>query len=330
VLALGGVHDTVLWTLLLFYSLGAASVALGRIRTPRSLQWHPLWLAVILLVVLCALQAVPWPRSWVAEISPLAAQAQSQLDGVLGDGSAYAYLSLDVNATWQAAARWWTLLLALFWLAQGFADRRVRRNLPWIVLALAALVLGIGVIQQLAQADAVFGLITPAHINARVGMGGPFINPNHAAHFFLLAAMTAAALLARSSRSRRRTVVLTLLLAAFVIGMMVRRARRSAALPWAAWSCSCASAGSTTTTATDRASVAIGGGHGRSPGGHRPRCAAVPAVQEFFNLVSLGQLIEWTVEIARARLGGLRAAPWSGVGAGAFGGVQVALAPSIG
>ncbi|MBN1946980.1 MAG: O-antigen ligase family protein [Bradymonadales bacterium] len=325
-LLFGGVHPTIQWGLLLFVSLLLLFVVLTDRMRGRSFVWHPVPLLPLLLSVWALLQVIPLPLSWLQVIAPLSARSVLALDGILGQQIRHAPVSLDPGATLASAARWWSVGLASLVLLQTVRSRRVRRIIPWMVLAMAVFTVVSGAIQAAVSTDRIYGLFQPWHSNAQIGPGGPFINANHAGHLYLMASMACLAMMGTPRRRSTYTILFGVFLLC-VAGMMHGGARGALLVLVI---CSLAWAVLPGRGLLERYRLLV-------PLGLVTLdvlallALKVEAFQTFFRWESLHPQLELgKFRLVGAGIAALEASPWVGLGADALPSAQVAVIPLSG
>jgi len=331
VLALGAVHPPVQFALTAAFSLLVVFWCLAAALRRSELYWHPVLLLPLGLALLAWLQTVPLPRGLLALLSPGAEQAASALDGALGMTLESASISQDQGASAAAAVRWLGLSAGGALLIGAAASRRGRHNVRGAIVGLALFAVVLGVIQQLFGIERIYGLVPPQTTNVTAGIAGMFVAENHAAQFMLLGLMVWLA-----SQVTQKTpspvwigVAVTLTLA---LGVTLTGSRASLVLALAGSTAILLAAsrpGDDNTVRSRRAPFAFA----LVVGVTLATLAALilPDVDVLTEADTLaGQLHLYKLEYQQAGLEVLAGAPFAGIGADAFGAVQLALVPRRG
>lgn len=302
------------------YSLLAAGLLGMRAVKDQPLVHHPILILPFLLAGLSWLQSVPLPTGLVTALSPQVGEAQAAIALALGGSPEHTPLSVDALASRAAALRWWMVGAGLLAVAQLAQMQAALRRTHRLIIGLALFLPAVGLLHAVAGTTAVYGLVTPEHINAAVGWSGPFINPNHASHFLLLgAALTAHAVSRSNDRSR---TLLMLVHAVCVIGMIAngsRGALLAIAIVDGGFAITAIRRGQAQVLAAAAALVLAVGGLW-SLGSER--------VRDFLTLADVeDQLDPVKLQVQAEALETVAIAPLVGLGADAFGAVQVSQVP---
>ncbi len=174
--------------------------ALSRLHQKRrALVVPPLALGLLVLFVLTALQAMPWPGDLVAILSPKVAEVRA-----FAVNDAAGPLSYEPSATWREAAK--LLLYFIVVVTVAALVRTERENAVGLTarpIAIAGLAsLGIAFVHRIAGLQDLYGLLDTHRA------GGPmwttFLNQNHAAGFLNLSGAAAVAVALRTKSRLRR------------------------------------------------------------------------------------------------------------------------------
>ena len=208
---LGGVHSSVQLVSMALFTVVLLAILVGQLRADEPLLLSPFFLFAAGFAILAALQLVPLPFSLLEILSPETARAVGSIDDAFARDHMFTPVSLDGAATAGAAVRWWALALAIAALGNLAARRRVRKATPWIVVALTSFLLVIGLVHALLDLERIFGVFQPQHSNAHSWFSAPFVSGNHAAHYLVLGAATAMVLLGGSSTGAKRALLLAII-----------------------------------------------------------------------------------------------------------------------
>ena len=229
VFLMGAVHAPVQLALTAVYT-ALFVAAIIRLRLDgRPLVWHPVLVLTGGFCALAILQSIPLPAEWLQRISPNTAEAVGALSEIVAETARSAPSTLSREATLTAAARWWMVTLGVWILFLGAhsggakGGRSQKQTMERVVLFMAGAVLLVGLVQVLSGTDRVYGLLSPGHRGARVGWGGPFINPNHASHLLLLASLLCAVIVIR--RGPKESIHVLIFQAVLAVGMAANGSR---------------------------------------------------------------------------------------------------------
>jgi hypothetical protein len=175
---------------MLFYSAIAIVLLARGVFWGASVRWHPILLVPAGLALVSVFQTVPLPVSWVEFLSPQSASSRQALGELLGQVSSAFPLTMDLTATYAAAARWWTLALAMFLLLHAYRDRHLKELAPMLVVYLGLFSVVLAISQYALGSNRIYGLFETTQASARPLFSAPFIAPNHTGQFLLLAFMS--------------------------------------------------------------------------------------------------------------------------------------------
>ncbi len=324
-LLLGGTHTGVHLALLLALALGLG-LRLARRRsngTRRSLRWHPLALGLGAFALLSWAQAIPVPMAALRLVSPLSASAYEAVDGAFGLHAGAAPISLDPAASLRAGVRWAGLALALLLLLDldraGKRRALILRALVWTGSAVVAL----GLAGLVAGDERVLGLFTPRHPGARAGLSGPFVAANHAGQFLVVCLLAAleGARRATPGGARSRAVAAVAVLALGVGLTRSRGAIAAAAFGLVASVVVAVRRGDRAALLAPAWAVAVGVAGAGLAALWWPEVTTLTRWETLTASADLGKLYQQAAGIAL-----IARAPWTGIGADAFGAAQLALA----
>ncbi|HMJ14470.1 MAG TPA: O-antigen ligase family protein, partial [Polyangiaceae bacterium] len=198
-LAIGGVHLLSLLVVGAVATGGAAfAFASGCVtRVPPAAG-----IALALGVYTC-IQALPMPLSWLAALSPIAADTWSRALLPFGEPApAWATLSLVPRLSLVEALKWWTYA-CVFVLAAGVSRVRGPKAGVAIVFVSGTLAAGVTLVHGLLGSSQVFGLYEPKFVPGRWAVG-PLLNTNNLSGYLNLAIFCGVGLLFGNSRHRFR------------------------------------------------------------------------------------------------------------------------------
>lgn len=217
VLAIGAVHTSTLVVVAALVT-GAAWLGWSGRRVPAPA------LGFFGLAAYTALQAVPLPREWIGEVSPVTVEVWLRsLERFSTEPPRHISLSLDPGATWVDALRWWTY--GIVFVVGGALSKRFGVAVGPLLAFSAALLGALATLMHgLLGATKVFGLYTPLHQPAPWHVG-PLLNANNLAGLLNLGVLCGIGLMLRG---RARVGVWLLVPAlALMVGVGVTNASRA-------------------------------------------------------------------------------------------------------
>jgi len=185
-LAFGGVTP---WAVASVEVLSFGALALAAAALARAADLRPVALpaaAVAAIALLGALQALPWPPSLAALLSPALADAYARAAALPGVGAAPPHLTLAPAATRSAALLWAAAAACLIAGAVAGAGGRGRAHRRWLAAAVVAGALFqvfFGAREWFTRASTLWGVEIPRSPR----LHGTFVNPNHLALYFEIA-----------------------------------------------------------------------------------------------------------------------------------------------
>jgi hypothetical protein len=192
-------------------ALAAAVVVMAAahafLRGERGVRSVPLAGVAALGVIATLIQLVPLPVALVKLLSPNA----YDLRAAVSPDARFMPLTLDVPATWLAAARG-VACLGLLVVADGLVRSRQRaRRLAWLLALVGGTLAAVAFAQRFTGAQKILGLYTPRGTPG-FGFFGTFVDVNHCASVLAIGTLVAAGLaVERHGRERGLAILLGVL-----------------------------------------------------------------------------------------------------------------------
>jgi O-antigen ligase len=224
VLAIGGVPTPVLLVLAGLVAVSTLFVELRVGHAPTNSVYPNVLLLALALFTLA--QAVPIPVTWLAHLSPTAADVWDRALAPLHEPVLRGSLSVDPSATLIEATKW-AMYACVFRLAAVAGASRGPMVGVIIVFVSGVLLALITAVHEVLGMTAVYGVYTPHSVQAFHRIG-PLLNPNCLAGYLNLSAMCGVAWL----QSRRRKAAVAPLIAgiALVVAVAFRAGSRGGML----------------------------------------------------------------------------------------------------
>ena len=258
---------------------------------------------VVVAAVWTALQAISLPIDWVTRFAPRAADHARQAADLLGEAApTWATLSEDPGRT-RAALTTSLMVVAAAWAASALVRAGARRTLLRGALAVSASLIAIAMVHAVLGLERLGGIYAPRFANPTFLT--PLLNDNHLAA--VLAASVplawAESLRARQRRERNAWLFLALLLAAFSVGTLSRSALPTLLVGVVTFGIASRRRGSSWRLVAGGIVVAVG-------------AVAFVGAERYLRAAADTDLSKLELIAESSRL--LTAAPWTGVGRGAF------------